>query len=55
MRGGPANIFGGRATETSTPPLAGDMKRGNLYAEQGKIGDERWSGALKVSGMLLES
>jgi len=23
-----------------------EMKRGNLYAEQGKIGDERWSGAL---------
>jgi len=43
-----------RATETSTPPLAGDMKRGNLYVEQGQIGDERSSGAPKVSGKLLE-
>jgi len=31
-----------------------EMKRGNLYAEQGKVGDERWSGARSISGKLLE-
>jgi hypothetical protein len=30
------------------------VKRGNLYAEQGRIGDERRSCALKISGKLLE-
>lgn len=33
----------------------GGVKRGNLYAEQGGIGDECLSGALSVSGKLLES
>jgi hypothetical protein len=40
------------------------MKRGNLCAEQGSIGDEfrrktsagaRWSGALSILGKLLDS
>jgi hypothetical protein len=43
---------------------SGGVKRGNLYAEQGKIGDERKSGVFlpvsnsrqkEVSGKLLES
>ena len=31
-----------------------EVKRGNLCVEQGEIGDERISGAQKVSGKLLE-
>jgi hypothetical protein len=34
--------------------LAG-VKRGNLYVEQGRIGDECLSGALAISGMLLKT
>jgi len=37
-----AKFIGGRirATETSPPQFVGGVKRRNLYAEQGRIGDE---------------
>jgi len=43
IRGGSANIFGGRATETSSPaPFgAGGDETSNLYVEQSKIKDQR--------------
>ena len=39
---GPANFFSRRATETSPAfEKNAGVKRGNLYVEQGEIGDER--------------
>jgi len=47
---------GGLEPQRRAQPLRAraGVKRGNLYAEQGGIGDERLSGAPKVSGKLLE-
>ncbi len=43
-----------RATETSPSRQRAGVKRGNLYAEQSRIGNEGLPAPLKVSGWLLD-